>query len=285
MNDVSYNRSFRLTLRQPADGEFFRTHQEVTEITALRCAFKIEKHVGNDPNTAELHVFNLNRESRAALERRPIQLQLEAGYQDKLALLFVGDVRFTESVLDSVDWDTHIQVAEGDRARKHARVRKSYRRGVSANQLVKDLAKSMGLQPPANVAAARDMFKKFANGAVLSGPSYREMTRLLAPLGREWSIQDGQLQILGPREVRPEEALRIALDTGMVGSPSFGGPAGKNEPPTLRVKSLLRPDVLPGSRILVESRTIAGHFRVDSLSHIGYTYGQEWYTEIEAFPL
>jgi hypothetical protein len=212
-------------------------------------------------------------------------VRIEVGYDNQLSRIFEGDLQWAESTLNRVDWETRLQLGDGLRAYRHGRISKAYRAGATVKQLVTDTAKSMGLTVPTTVAQARELERQFANGVTLSGPAYREMTRLLAPLGKQWSIQDGRLQILGRNETRADEIIRISEDTGMKGSPSFGSPPDKKRPPILHVLTLCRPEITPGGRILVESKVVNGLFRVERLRHNGDTHANVWDTEIEAIRL
>ena len=52
-----------------------------------------------------------------------------------------------------------------------------------------------------------------------------------------------------------------------------------------KIKTLLAPTVNPGDLVKVESVTIIGWFRVESLKHKGDTHGREWYSEMELIEL
>ena len=88
----------------------------------------------------------------------------------------------------------------------------------------------------------------------------------------------------------------ISQDDGMLGPPVIDPPKlraphkaghrrGKGaEPkvPKLKVKHVLYPEVTPGEKIEVRSRSINGLFRVDVVTHEGDFRGPEWTTHIEA---
>jgi hypothetical protein len=110
------------------------------------------------------------------------------------------------------------------------------------------------------------------------------MTRILARHDLDWSIQDGKLQILAPDATRrSNEALIISQDAGMIGSPEYGAPSEKGKPPTLTVRTLLYPQITPGDKIqlITRTRTINGFFRVERVTHTGDTHGGDWQTSIE----
>lgn len=143
----------------------------------------------------------------------------------------------------------------------------------------------MGLRVPKSAADAQELLTTFATGLTLEGPSQKELTRLLAPRGFKWSIQDSKLQILRDTDVRTDEAVLIIADTGMIGSPESGAPKNPGDVPILTVSTLIDPRLVPGVRMRVESRNISGLYRVEQVRHVGDTHGDDWTTRVEAKPV
>lgn len=276
-----FNKCWRVTISRPAAGRFFQTQSEVTTITELRVTFDVEKNLNSDPNTCELSIYNMGQASRAELERKPVHVALEVGYDRNLELLFAGDVRWAKSLINGTEWETRIQLGDGERAYRHARVNRSFRGGVTVADAVRDVATTMELTLDQTTKDALAEIPH-VNGLSLSGPSYRELTRLLSPHGLTWSIQDGRLQVLSETQTKGGTALRIAQDTGLIGSPEWGTPDDEGNPPHLEVKMLLKPSVYAGRLISIESRQVKGLFKPKKVRSRGDTHGDEWSTEIEA---
>jgi hypothetical protein len=277
-----YDREIALTVAKPVKGEFFRTQPNATVVTDLRLSFTVERSLGSDPNTCSITITNLAETTRAAFQTKPLHIRLDVGFDGNTERLFTGDLRWAHSKRTRTGWDTIMQIADGDRAYRFARVNRSFKSGVTTKTALEETAKSMGLKFPTTLEDAKELFTKFQSGLTLSGPSSREMTRLLKPHGMNWSIQNGQLQILRNRDARQEQAILVNQDTGMIGSPEFGSPPQPGKPPVLSVRMLIYPSVVPGSKIRVESDEIKGLFRVDRVTHTGDTHGSEWYTTMEA---
>jgi len=254
------------------------------EITDLRVAFEVEKHVGSEPNTAVVTISNCSAETRKFLERRPLFVRVDAGYEDGARHLFTGDLRWGASELDGPTWNTELRLGDGERAYRHARVSRSYRKGTSVLVAVRECAAAMGLELPADVVASTDLQRQFATGASIQGPARDELTRLLAPYGFGWSIQDGRIQILKDADTRKDRALVISKDTGMIGSPVHAAPDKPGKPAMLTVRHTLYPQVTPGGLISVNARDTKGVFRVERVKHSGDTHGEDWTTEIDAKP-
>ena len=50
-----------------------------------------------------------------------------------------------------------------------------------------------------------------------------------------------------------------------------------------RVKTLMRPEILPGDLVVVESNTVKGTFMADKVEHSGDLYGGDWSTTLELY--
>jgi hypothetical protein len=283
-----YGRTVAVTLARPlADGAtgYFAQAPNAIRVTDLRVSFTVEKHLGDEPNNAQVIVYNLAAATRAELQRKPLYVRLEAGYDSDLQRLVEGDMTWTKSMLTGVDWQTSIDVGDGTRAIRHARVSRSFKGGVDAKAVLTDIAGTMGLKVPKNVEGAVELAEQFVSGMTLEGPSRKQMTKVLDRAGMSWSVQDGRLQILRANETRPDQAILVTPDTGLIGSPDFGAPRSPDEPPTLTAKMLLYPGLTPGGKVAVKTRSIDGIFRVTRLRHTGDTHGPAWYTDFEATPV
>jgi len=264
--------------------QFFVQQPNAIEVSELRVQFKIEKSLESSPNACEVTITNANPATRAFLEKKPLVVRLDAGYDDNSRHVFTGDLRYGQSQLDGTDWNTTLQLGDGDRAYRNARVSRSYRKGTSVITALKEVATSLGLQLSGDVAASPDLQVQFASGHSLQGPARDELTRLLAPFGYHWSIETGRLQILKDQAVAPGTAFLISQDTGMIGSPDYATPERNGKPPQLKVKTLLYPELFAGAPINVNSRDVEGVFRINKLIHSGDTHDSDWTTEIEAIP-
>jgi len=283
-----FKRAAELTIASPVAGDYFRQSSNAVVIKDLRVVFKVSKKIGSKPNDANITVVNLAEKTRAAFQVRPLQVRLDVGYSGSLARIFSGDVRWVRSIHERVDWETTIEAGDGERAYKYARVSRSYKSNVSLRTALEDTAATMGLKLPKSVDDAKELAVKFANGVTLQGPSSEEMTRLLKSKQLQWSVQDGRLQILSKSGTRPDQAVVISADTGMIGVPELGEPDEKGKAPKMKVKALLddqKAVIVPGGRVKLETKSLNGVFKVTSVDFIGDTRGHDWYCEVEGTPL
>ena len=254
-------------------------------ITDLRMVFEIAKSVDKEPNTATLTIDNCNAQTRAELQQKPLTVQIEAGYGGVYRNLFVGNLLFGASTPAGTEWSTHLELVDGGRAYSRARITRAYKVGTELRTVLRDTAKSMGLDVPQALLDTSEFSSQVAAGVSVDGVSRDVLTRLLAPYGYTWSIQDGKLQVLRADQSLANEAWLVNEDNGLIGSPEYSAPENGSRSRTLTFANLLYPELTPGGKVQVESRQINGLHRIKSVKHSGDTYGTEWTTEVEATPL
>lgn len=271
------------------DPLFFQELGTAVEVTRLRTTFKVEKSLKKEANPCEITITNLNEASRAEFTQRPLRVKLEAGTDGVLQHLFIGDIRpGSASEIVGTDWETRLLLGDGARAIQNARINRAYRSGTTMRTILRDVSKSFGLLLPRELEVDRALDAPLAVGETVTGWSADEISRLLAPYGYNWSIQDGRLQILKDGDLAPGEAWLIDEKNGMIGSPKYGAPKKKGKSPNVTVNTHLRPEISPGGRIQLRSRDVQGVFKVIRVGHSGDSHGtsqDSWTTEIEGKPV
>lgn len=280
-----YKRVAQLSLVRPARGDL--VVQDISNaivIRDLRVVFKIEKDLERTPNNGVITIYNLSAQARSELQRKPLHVFLDAGYESEVRMVFRGDARHVTTQYDGIDWITTIEAGDGERSIKFARVSQSFKAGVSKEDVLKHLASTMGVKWPESASDVTALVDQYVSGMSVDGPSQEQMDKILASAGCSWSIQDGSLQILPAKGVRSNEAAVVSQNEGMIGAPQFNTNVKEGEPPIMTATMLLRPEILPGSKISMQSLNINGLFRVSKITHDGDTHGANWYTMIEATP-
>jgi len=249
----------------------------------LRVTFNIERDGGKSPNTAEIAVYNLAEATRAKVGEKGILTTLEAGYSGQSSTIFSGKLEAGKSVRDGVDWITSFQSTDGGKELREGRINLSFEK-VSVAGAFERVAESLGL----GLGNAREQIAKgnirgaltdFANGMVLSGSSKKELDRLAKTYGYDWSIQNGQLQLLGPTDaIEPNDAIVLDSDSGMIGSPESG------EDGIVEVRALLIPQLEPGRVVALSSEQVSGFYRTEKVAYNGDTHGTDWFADLELKP-
>lgn len=255
---------------------------DTLQFTDLAVQFSIKKTIKPEPNTCELHLFNLNREHRSALEQLDkVTVQIEAGYLEGTSVLFLGDLRHIDSVREGADIVTTISSGDGEERYRKARVSVSVQKKTTTDNVLKQIAKALGVGE-GNLSKAVASLKTvglanlFSEGTVICGSASREMTHICRSVGLTWSIQDGKLQILPLGAALDGEAIKLTPETGLIGSPTVDSKG------VLKAKMLMIPDVFPGRKMVLESERLKGQYRIEASTHTGDTHGGDWYIDVEA---
>lgn len=253
----------------------------------LRIKFKVVRSGVKEPNTADIDVYNLRQSNRVALQKSGLVVDIEAGYAENVSRIFLGGLEHSEIRLDGRDWVVTMQASDGGEAFKSSRVNVSVKGPAQVGDVLKTVADAMGLDL-GNVAdkvregSIRGALTEFTNGIVLSGKAEQQFDKVAKSMGYSWSVQDGQLQLLGPNETVGDQAFLLSTGTGLVGVPEAG------EDGLVKARSLLQPEILPGKKVKIESvgaNNINGFYKVEKSTFIGDTGGGDWYVDIEGKPL
>jgi hypothetical protein len=282
-----YQRSARVTVWRAEANKFFSQPgaSNAIVIENLRVTFEIEHTTEKEPNKCDLTITNASPETRAFLQRKPLSVRIEAGYAGNFHQLFVGDLRHGSSQLEGTEWITKMQVADGDRAYRHARVSESFRAGTRAIDTLQKIASSLQIALPKNVIDDPALRSQFANGATVHGNARDVMTKILEPYGYTWSIQAGRLVVLRDKDLANSLAYVVDATNGMIGRPETADPEKPGKPPTTTIRTLLDSRLLPGHKVQLQSEAVSGLFKVRKVKHTGDTHGGDFQTEIEATPI
>ncbi|MFT9498016.1 phage protein [Anaerosolibacter sp.] len=280
-----FSRDCKLTIGQPGrDGK---------EITGLRIVFDIEKDLTNESNKGQMSIYNLSRNTLNVVERADTIILLDAGYKGNIGRIFQGAITFVTSKGDT-DIETQIEAADGLLELRDSIFSKGYKSGIRSDVILYDISISMG---SALQIAPGVVHKQYLNGFAFAGNSREALKKVCSYIGASWSIQNDILQITPAGGTTSSQAFLISGNTGMIGKPERivksqtkgkGGSGKSNEKEKKvgwRIRRLIEPSIIPGSLVKIDSKQVAGFFRVESLKHSGDTHGDDWYTEMEVFEL
>lgn len=259
-------------------GRRWRVQVGELDVSSLDVAFTVKRSLRPRPGACELKVYNLDASHRAELTaaRRPV-VQLSAGY-DPPPLLFRGDARKVEIERDGADWVAKVTAGDGEHAIRTARAAVSFAGGTSLADVIRALARSMGVGEGNVSAAAASAAQQLPEGGVVRGPAAAELTRLCASAGLSWSVQDGVLQVLPVGRALSRVAVELAPDTGLVGSPERGKGSA------VKARALLIPDLVPGRLVSLRSGVVSGAYRIEDVEYTGDTKGDDWYADLTLRP-
>lgn len=275
MSQRIIDRRIRVVVGKPGEQGF--------EITDLRTSFKIKKNEGSKPNTAEITIYNLSRQSAEKTRGADLVVQVFAGYGDVTPLIFLGAV--TRSATTNEGTETITKIESGKALVKTPPVAKTFKGtqkltgilGAIAEPLEGIVTDLTGV-PDVNVSAPR--------GIRLSGPIRKVLNKYTVANGLDWYIEDGVLRILARGEPYNTQAVLLTPDSGLIGSPK---PVQVSEKESGRaavtIVSTLNGELRPRRILAVDGvQNHAGWYLIRSVEHVGDLWG-EFRTACEATPI
>lgn len=249
--------------------------------TTLRAQFKVTKNLKAEPNTASVKVWNLSRDTRSILESpKTVPVLLEVGYGSDLHAIFNGQMRSAQHERDSSAIITTLATGDGETAIGGGRAFSQVPAKATPSQILAFAAQ--GLRDAGigagNLASAQDLATASFGGPArtLHGNAARVMTEVCTANEFEWSIQDGNLQILkiGASVKEQAGAVRLSGASGMVGSPSVDTKG------ILKAKALIQPGLFPGLPVVIDGEFVKGTYRIEEVEFSGDTWDTDWYASI-----
>lgn len=276
-------------------------------VPPIRMTFDIAKTSAEEPNDAKIALYNLSEQTRRSLEEPGLRCVLYAGYAEEGGPLLMasGSIVHAYTRFEQPDLITELIVKDGYIEVRDTAVSIGLGPGARASDIIRAIAAQMGLP----LVMADDVpDRRWQQGFSFYGAARTALHKVTQGTGLEWSIQNQQLQVVQRLGTTRRQAVVLAMDSGLLGSPertreaatekskATGGAAGKagaRAPATAakaasgqqqrdgwKVKSLLLPTISPGDLVKLESRSVQAFQRVETLRHTGDSEGGDWQTEL-----
>lgn len=243
---------------------------------AFRITFKVEKDETGKANKSVINIYNLSRESINYLERPNLIIFLRVGYgENPLSALFFGDiVRFNEK-REGPNVITVIECGDAEFVIKNTNIQIGFGPGVTNKTLFKLAADKLLVSS----GFLDDMPEiKYLNGFSYSGQVSKLLDQLTKQVNYKWSIQDGELILLGPKKSDQAKAVFLSPETGLTANPT-------KTKDGVEFDALLNADVRPGRAAVIQSsKFMKGQgqtVRVSKTVHEGDTHGGKWTVHAE----
>jgi hypothetical protein len=258
-------------------------------IKDLRVSFAIDKNLEKYPNNSQFQIYNLSSKTRSFVEKENGIIILRAGYGETLKGIFIGDIVTVTHKQDGPDIITTIEAGDGLSGFMNGKIDISFAPGATNRNILDVITNATGFAQGSIVGLNQG--KQYLNGTTLSGPVSKHLDDITSQNNAEWSIQNGQLQIIPRNGTTENTAILLNKENGLIGTPYknkiinvslLSKKDGKTLDAGIHCVSLLNGDINPGSAIKIESRFLNGIFKVVQVKHFGDNYGQPWYSEIGA---
>ena len=254
---------------EPQDAITFKT----------RINFNIEMDNSSIPNKAKISIFNLSEASRTFLEQRDLICFLNVGYESSgLVNLFFGDIDEENGLhvmRNGPDIITTIEAGDAEKTLRNAIINVGLSKGATNTQVINEAAKQLNVSTSFRTNIREITYQ---NGFSEVAQARRVLDRLGAQAGFEWSIQGGELIIVGPEETDLQEAVLVTSKTGLIGFPV-------KTQDKVEFTTLLNPRIRPNRAVRLESvifgDQIGENIKVTKVSFVGDTREGPWFCKVE----
>lgn len=248
-----------------------------TEISGLDIAFEIEKDLSPEPNPCHIEIYNLSEQNRAMLSKsKSVPVLLKAGYNGNVGVIFRGDMQNCVHEKIGPTWKTVLASGDGAMAIQSARINKSFAKGTPVKDIIQEIAKQLKLPCDGALKQLQGLSEELARGFCVSGNAMEDLSRMLNQYGYSASIQNNSLQLLKQGGSLADKAINLAADSGLKGTPQVGFDK------MLKLQAVLMPELLPGTKVHIESSVYNGFAIIQSVRFYGAKFGEEWGAEIIA---
>jgi hypothetical protein len=251
--------------------------------------FKGKKTIKRSANKLTVEIYNLTDETHKQIAEDGNVCILQAGYKedDLPKVLFTGDITRTIKEYSSPDLITKIECFDGIKKLREKKISFSYDKGTRLTTVVNDIVKNFEL-PLANEYVLSSF--QFTNGFTFIGSTKDALTKALSIADFDYSIQDGQIQIIEEDQVS-ETGIVISTESGMIGSPeSLTEVAGKvkkskAKKQKYKVMSVLFPEINIGDAVKIKSKDVDGFYKVLDHEFEGDNKSGNWKSTLEVTAL
>lgn len=254
--------------------------------------FEFEVKFEDSPKlcTADVKVYNLSEATRNGIEKGT-QIIINAGYQQDIGVIFVGQTATVNHERSGTDWITTIKAVSSLKEWMTTLVNKTYQRGCKAKDVVADLLNIFGVE-----VGEFDLKenKQYASGLVCRGKIKDLLQRIVvSDCKSRFLIKNNQVIINDPSK-GIENGFLLTYSTGLLRTV-----ADKNEQkiptsldtkksqeqkdaesPSKKCECLLNYHFGVADKVVVQSMRINGTYRIVSGVHKGSRAG-DWKSILE----
>jgi len=287
-------------------GLFLSQGDKGLDLSAFRIRFNVQNADIESPNNAVIRVYNLSKETmkQKKLEEYT-EVILNAGYEGgNYGIIFKGQIKQYKVGRESAtDMYLDIFASDGDIGYNQGIVNTSLAAGATPAEAIKAAVASMpGLSSDLSALTITKQNVPNIRGTVLMGMARARLRDLTTHLDSGWSIQDGVVVVTDNTGYRDGEAVKININTGMIGMPEQTGGG-------IKVQCLLNSRIRIGGRVQLNNAEIIqlfqqnpdsapiaynqwsgflsiaalspdGMYRTFSVEHEGDTRGNTWQTSL-----
>lgn len=241
---------------------FGRVTEVVIAGTVLRSpplTIEFDLPFGNgSAQVGDVRIYNLSDQTIAKLEPN-MPIIVRAGYENDVGTVFVGTLEEATTRWEGIDKVTTLLIGDGTDRWLSARVNRTWRQGVKASEVARDIIGLLGLsvgrlQLPNDVT--------YPSGITFSTSAKAALETIAADTGARLHVTR-QAVYLVPPDRYERIGVVLTAETGLLDSPEPVTEA----PGAYRIQTLLHHRITTDSLVEIRSRTANGEFRVRDGRH------------------
>src|SRR5690606_24054089 len=259
------------------------TFGRVTEVTIagrlfrspeLTIEFDLPFSESSAANVGEVRLYNLSERTIQTLQQgAPVVVQ--AGYDGDVGTVFLGKANEITTSWEGVDKVTKIVIGDGSVEWMTARVNRTWRQGVRASEVARDIIGLLGLRV-GRIQLPDDV--RYPAGKAFSTSAKAALEEIAADTGAKLHITHEAVYLVPPGNWQ-RVGVFLSAETGLIESPQ----PSTQRPGAYRIRTLLQHRITTDAMVEIESRTANGQFRVVEGRH--RSTDQEHVTEALVVPV
>lgn len=274
MNSANFMRRYTLKCGPMGQSGFEIGNIHDAVETALHVCFSIEKSDAENPNDAQVQIWNLSDTNLKILETDDCIVELMAGYGNNMALILVGNVTSAITTRENADRMTELTVVDGYVELSDTVISLSLNGQVNSQTVYQAIADAMGV---AIVFAPDLAFKILPNGYSFVGKAKNSLKKMAEYCGHNWTIQNQILQITNPGRAVSSSAYLLSAETGLINIPKrITIEIDKAKYTGWEIEYLLNGAIGINDIIALESSVANGYFRVHKITIDGDNLEGDW---------
>lgn len=291
MSEFKFIRKYRLVLGEVNTSS--ATNKQSVVITEQHIEFDTQHHQGSKPDTMELKIYNLSRETISIFDKKDVLVSLYVGYGDEEpVLLFRGNKSFMETTKSNTEIITRVLVTDGYVSIREGRAHTTSPEGSTVESIIRDIV-AKGMPDIKNINMNGDNLKRTYNkGYAVNGNATTALNNITSTNALMWNISENiTLNVFPIKGSIKKEAIVISPTTGLINTVEKTNQDIKAlkkdlqapEDEGIKFKMLLNPLIKAGQLISIEGtfRT-DGIYKVVYVTHSGSYEGDQWETTVEA---
>lgn len=235
----------------------------------LNIAFDIPHTVKPEPDVAEIKIYNISDDSVGTI-KTGADIIVNGGYGDDVGTIFTGKVDQVLPTWSGTTKEVTILATTIGSSFRNKKINKTYKSGVTADFIIRDLARMIGLSI-GELSPVRNI--RYPKGKVISGNIYSNISKIAAETQSKMYTQGRQI-FIRPDKSSTKSGVVLDSTSGLIGSPvreeKEETPEGSDKSINVveyKITSLLNHTVQKDTWVRVNSRDLKGDFRVREVRH------------------